>query len=232
LGASNTEMLRASKDLGVKYLHGNMSFPSHQPPCFNCGISHPLEPSLTIIPDWPTNIAYFSTTAEEETYFYNSYYGPNGKFPYWPTNLTYSELMNYETDQALGRVATGTIYTNTFHIANLRDYGGGQTLVTDWADQLLAKYSSYYSVPVLNPGWPALALYATSRNAHFAELAAGVDAVYDAASNTVSVTSPASGSLTVSGAQTAGSTTYGSDISAPITLTANVSVTFTARRLP
>ena len=31
LGASNPELLRAAKDLGVQYLHGNMSFPSHQP---------------------------------------------------------------------------------------------------------------------------------------------------------------------------------------------------------
>src|SRR6266545_1258846 len=81
LAASNTELLAAAKASGVKYLHGNMSFASHRPDCFNCGKIHPLEPSLTIVPDWPTNIAYHVTTPDEETTFYNSYYGPTGKFP-------------------------------------------------------------------------------------------------------------------------------------------------------
>jgi hypothetical protein len=232
LAASNQNLLRAAKDLGVKYLHGNMSFPSHQPACFNCATVHPLEPTLTVVPDWPTNIAYFATTAQTETIFYNSFYGPNGRFPFFPTDLTYDQLMNYETDQALGRLATGSIYTNTFHIGNLRDYGGGRTLVTDWADRLLAKYSALYSVPVLAPTWPALAAYTAGRNAHFAELAAGVDAVYELATNTVTVRSPASGKVTVSGARTTGFTTYGSEVSAPITLTANTPVTFAPQLLP
>ena len=93
--------------------------------------------------------------------------------------------MDYETDQALSRVATGSVYTNTFHIGNLRDYGGGRTLTTDWADRVIGKYSAYFRVPLLSPDWPTLAAYTTSRNAHFAELGAGVDAVYDAATNTV-----------------------------------------------
>jgi hypothetical protein len=232
LGASNTALLQAAKDLGVKYLHGNMSFKSQVPACFNCGIVHPLEPSLFIVPDWPTNIAYFSTTPDEETYFYNSYYGPNGKFPYWPTNLNYSQIIEYETDQGLNHLSTGSIYTHTFHIGNLRDYGSGRTLATDWADRLIAKYTSYYAVPLLTQGWPALAAYAYARNAHFAELSAGVDAVYDRGANTVTVTSPAAGSITVSGASTAGFTTYGSEVSAPITLAANTPVTFTPSLLP
>ncbi|MCP2323156.1 hypothetical protein HDA40_001663 [Hamadaea flava] len=229
LNASNPDLLRAATDLGVKYLHGNMSFPSHQPPCFNCVIAHPMAPNLSIVPDWPTNIAYFSTTPDEETYFYNSFYGPNGKFPYWSTNLTYSQIIAYETDQALLRLAAGSSYTTTFHIGNLRDYGSGQTLLTDWAQQLLAKYSSYYSVPVLSPGWPALAAYAQARTAHFAQLRAGVDAVYDAATVTVTLTSPTAGTLTLCGAQTAGATTYGNDVSAQLTLAANTPLTVSMR---
>jgi hypothetical protein len=227
LGASNTELLRAAKDLGVKYLHGNMSFKSHQPSCFNCSIVHPLEKAVTVVPDWPTNVAYFSTNPDEETYFYNWFYGPGGKFAYWPENQTYAQVLDHESDQALTQLATGSIYSHTFHISNLRDYGGGRTLTTDWLDAVLAKYSSYYKVPVQNPNWPTLARYTTHRNAHFAELGAGVDAVYDMNANTVTVTSPASGAVTVSGARTTGFTTYGSEVSAQITLTANTPVTFT-----
>jgi hypothetical protein len=232
LGASNTALLQAAKDLGVKYLHGNMSFQSQVPACFNCGIVHPLEPSLMVVPDWPTNIAYFSTTPAEETYFYNMYYGPNGRFPFWPTDRTYSQIIEYETDQALNHLSTGSIYTHTFHIGNLRDYGSGRTLTTDWADRLIAKYTSYYAVPLLTQGWPALAAYSSGRNAHFAELGAGVDGVYDRGANRVTVTSPAAGSVTISGSRTAGFTTYGSEVSARITLAANTPVTFTPSLLP
>jgi hypothetical protein len=232
LGASNPELLRAAKDLAVKYLHGNMSFKSHQPSCFNCSIVHPLEPAVTVVPDWPTNVAYFSSTPDEEAYFYNWYYGPNGKFPFYDTYQTYAQVLDHESDQALNHLATGSIYTHTFHISNLRDYGGGKTLTTDWADRLLAKYSSYYKVPVQNPNWPTLAKYTTHRNAHFKTLGAGVDAVYDRAANTVTVTSPAAGAATVSGARTTGFTTYGNEVSAQITLAANTPVTFTPSLLP
>jgi hypothetical protein len=227
MAASNPAMLQAAKDAGVKFLHGNMSFPSQVPACFNCAITHPLEPSLQVVPDWPTNIAYHVTTPAEEAYFYNSFYGPQGRFPYWSTNLTYSQLLAYETDVALGHVATGSVYTHTFHIANLRDYGSGKTLVTDWATAVMSKYSAYYKVPLLCPGWPALARYAAARTAHFAGLAGGVSAVYDRVAKTVTVTSPVAGTVTVSGARTAGFSAYGAEVSAPVTLAAGGSVTFT-----
>lgn len=232
LGASNPALLAAATDLGVKYLHGNMSFPSHRPACFNCVTTHPMATNLSIVPDWPTNIAYFSTTPAEETYFYNSFYGPNGRFAYWPTDLTYNQIIAYETDQALLRVASGTSYSTTFHIGNLRDYGGGRTLLTDWAGQLLAKYSSYYSVPLLSPGWPALAAYAQARTAHFAQVSAGVDAVYDAPTASVTLTSPAVGSLTLSGTRTTNATSYGSDVSAQLSLAANTPLTVPVQPRP
>jgi hypothetical protein len=87
-------------------------------------------------------------------------------------------------------------------------------------------------VPLLNQGWPGIATYAVGRNAHVAELAAGVDAVYDRAANRVTVTSPAAGSVTMSGARTTGFTTYGTEVSAKITLAANTPFTFTPSLLP
>jgi hypothetical protein len=82
-------------------------------------------------------------------------------------------------------------------------------------------------VPVLSPAWPALGAYAQACNGHFAQLAAGVDAVYDRAANTVTVGSAADGAVTVNGVRTAGFTTYGTDVSARIALTAGAPVTFT-----
>jgi len=247
LTASNPALIQAARDNGVQYLHGNMSFASHAAAvagCFNCGfwlglssdnskVLYPAtSPAVTVVPDFPTNIWYFSTTPAEETYFYNHYYGPGGLFPAYTTNQTYAQVIGNEASQAINQIATGYIYTHTFHIGNLRDYGSGATLLNDWASAVIGQYSSYYAVPLLNQGWPALASYASDRMAHYAELHAGVSAVYDRGANTVTVTSPAAGSLTVSGDGAAGSTTYGSEKSAKVTLAANTPVTFTPSLLP
>jgi hypothetical protein len=247
LTGSNPALIQAARDNSVQYLHGNMSFGSHAAAvagCFNCGfwlglssnnsqVIYPTtSPAVTVVPDFPTNIWYFSTTPAEETYFYNQYYGPGGRFPTFPTNQTYSQTIGNEAAQAISQIASGYTYTHTFHIGNLRDYGSGQTLAGDWVNAVMSQYSSYYSVPLLSQGWPALASYASDRMAHRAELRAGVSAVYDRGASTVTLTSPAAGSLTVSGARTSGFTTYGSEVSAKITLAASTPVTFTPSLLP
>jgi hypothetical protein len=229
LAASNPNLLQAAKDLGVKYLHGNMSFASHVPAHFNASITHPLEPSLSVVPDWPTNIAYFCTTPDEETAFYNSFYGPNGRFPYWPTDRTYAQILDYEAGIGLQHVATGSVNTHTFHIANVNDYdtASGRTLVTDWVEAVTGKYDSYYAVPLINLDWSAIGAYTALRTAHFAELGAGVDAVYDRSAGTVTVSSPQAGTVQVSGVQGSGASTYGTDVTTPVTL-AGTAVTVTA----
>lgn len=241
LAAANPNLLQAAYDAGVKFLHGNMSFASQVPACFDCATPFPkptdnppgpnvpenVRAALNIVPDWPTNIAYFSTTPDEETYFYNSYYGPAGKFPYFTTNQTYAQVIGNEATVAMSHIATGSLYTHTLHIGNLRDYGSGKTLASDWLAATLAQYSALYSVPLLSPNGLVLANYAVDRNTHFATLAAGVDAVYDSTAKTVTVTSPVAGKVTMSGARTAGFSTYGSEVSAPIALAAATPVTFT-----
>ncbi len=116
-----------------------------------------------MVPDWPTNIAYFCTTPDEETAFYNSFYGPNGKFPYWPTDRTYDQIIDYEAGVGLQHVVAGSINTHTFHIANTYDYGSGRTLVTDWLESVVGKYAALYAMPLLNPAWPDLGAYTTER---------------------------------------------------------------------
>jgi hypothetical protein len=228
LTGSNPNLLQAAKDLGVKYLHGNFSFASHVPAHFNSGIVHPMEPSLSVVPDWPTNIAYFCTTPDEETAFYNSFYGPSGKFPFWPTNRTYAQILDYEAGVGLQHVAAGAINTHTFHIANTRDYNAGRTLVTDWVESVAGKFASYYSVPLLNLNWSELGAYTSLRTAHFAQLAAGVDPVYDRSTGQVTVTSAQAGPVQISGVQAAASSTYGTDVTTTVTLAANTPVTVAA----
>ncbi|WP_379575980.1 hypothetical protein [Nonomuraea mangrovi] len=227
LAASNPNLLQAAKAAGVKYLHGNMSFASHRPACFNCGTHHPLEPSLLVVPDWPTNVAYHVTTPAEQTYFYNSYYGPNGKFPYWPTNQTYTQIVGHESDVALQHVMSGSVYTHTFHQGNLR---GTPNLVFDWLNAVMTKYKGYYKVPVLTPTWTELAAYVEARNAHFAALQ-HVDAVFDKQAATITFTSDTAGGVFATNAD-ANAVPYGTDKVARIALTPGTPVTVPASVRP
>ncbi len=219
LAASNPHLLQAAEDLGVKYLHGNMSFASHRPSCFNCGIRHPLKPSLMVVPDWPTNIAYHTTTPAEQTLFYNSYYGPSGSFPYWPVNQTYAQILGHESDVAMAHVMSGSIYTHTFHQGNLRNHGGNKSLVFDWLNAVLAKYNGYYDVPLLTPDWGALAQHVERRTRHFAGLG-DVNAVHDRVAGTITFTATANAAVFATNAALPGATAYGTDTTAHVALSA------------
>ncbi|MBE1461855.1 hypothetical protein [Kibdelosporangium phytohabitans] len=230
LAKSNANLLNAAADLGVKYLHGNMSFNSHKPSCFNCGIYHPLKPSLLIVPDWPTNIGYQTTAPAEQTLFYNSLYGPNGRWPYHDHDLTYQEMLDYESDVALQHVMTGSAYAHTLHQGNLHQYVPGKSLTFDWLQATITKYSAKYRVPLKNPDWMALAGYVQARTAHFAELAAKSDPVWDKTAKTVTYTPAKTGSLFLTGAtsSTATSDRYGTDTITQFTTAAGKPITATA----
>lgn len=234
LEGSNPALIQAAADLGITTVVGNMSFASHVPTHFNAGKTHPLDADLLVMPCWPTNIAYHTTTPAEQTVFYNSLYGPNGLFPYWPTDRTYAQIVDYESDVALQHVASGSIYPHTFHIANVHDYGSGNTLVTDWLEAVLTKYDSYFSVPLVNTSWTDIAAYGRVRLAHFATRAAGVEAIYDRTAGTITITSPVDGSVQVTGVSptTSGATTYGTDATVLATLVANTPVVLDAAVRP
>ena len=234
LMASNPNLLSEAKAYGVKYLHGNMSFASQRPSCFNCGIYHPMEPSLLIVPDWPTNIAYMATTPDEEASIYNCFFGPTGtcaggQFRYWPQNLTYAQVIEAETDLAFQQhVATGSVYSHTLHVGNLRQYASGKNLMFDWLNRLVAKYATYYKTPLRNPTWNNLGAYVAWRTDHF-KTRAGTKAVWDRATNRVTVSSSVAGTLYLSGATLTGvpSENYGSNTVSRLTLAAGVAQTLT-----
>lgn len=241
LASSNRQLLRAASDLGVKYLHGNMSFASHRPSCFNCGIYHPLQPDLFVVPDWPTNIAFGATTPDEQTSFYNSLYGKNGKSKeHTDRDLSYQEIIESEAVVAMQHVMSGSAYTHTLHQGNLHEYAPGKSLTFDWLNALLAKYSAYYQVPLKNPDWPNLASYVQARNSHFAALASAQDAVWNQATNTITYIPTADSSLFMTGLETRPATEadrhgtdeaeiYGSDPVSRLAVTKGTAITLNAR---
>lgn len=236
--ASNKALLTAASDLGVRYVIGDLSFASHRPHCFNCGIFHQLQPDLLLVPGWPTNIAFGATTPQEQMSWFNSLYGAQGTVQRG-RDVSYAEFVDAEANLALSHVMSGSVYSHTTHQANLHQYAPGRCLVFDWLDRVVAKYSAYYRVPLENPGWPTLATYVRDRTAHFTAIGARDDAVWDRVTNTVTYTPTANTALFVTGLATRPATEadqrgpdsaekYGSDSVSRLGLTGGKTVTFVA----
>jgi hypothetical protein len=192
LTGSNKEMLRAASDLGVKYVQGNMSFAGHRPSCFNCGVYHPLQRDVLVVPDWPTNIAFEAVTPDEQAALYNAQYG----------NHSYAAIVDSEAQVALQHVMSGSAYVHTLHQGNLHQYSKDKSLAFDWINAVLAGYSSYYRVPLKNTDWITLASYVQNRNSHFEQLASREDAVFNRVTNSVTYNPRADGSVFVTGVET------------------------------
>lgn len=219
LVCANQALLDRAVELGIRYFHGNYSVGSHKPPCPICGVA--LRPSLLMIPVWPTNIAYTVTTPAEATSFYNYIYAPGGRFPYWPRALTYQEILEQETNLALYHLQVSAS-SHYFHQANLREYEPGRSLVFDYLNRLMQKYTSYYNIPVLNPSWDEIGDYVAERTNHTNLLQAGITATWNRATNEVTFTAPAdrSGVLFFTGAAQGVSQVYGGDTISKINLSA------------
>ncbi len=221
----NNPLLDRARELGIRYIHGNYSVASHKPPCPICGIA--LRPDLLMIPVWPTNIAYTVTTPAEATSFYNYIYAPGGQNPYWPRALTYEEILEQETNLALYHLQTSAS-SHYFHQANLREYAPGRSLVFDYLNRLMQKYTSYYRIPVLNPSWDEIGEYVAERTSHTNLLQAGVTATWNRATQQVIFTASGghSGVLFFTGAAQGVSQVYGGDTVSKLSLSAGQSWSF------
>jgi hypothetical protein len=221
----NNNLLDRARELGIRYIHGNFSVNSHRPRCPICGI--PLRENLLMIPVWPTNIAYTVTTPQEATSFYNYIYAPGGQFPFWPRALTYEEILEQETNLALYHIQTSAT-SHYFHQANLREFAPGRSLVFDYLNRLMEKYTSFYNIPLLNPSWDEIGEYVAERTSHTNLVQAGITATWDRSTNQVIFTAPGgqSGVLFFTGATQGVSQVYGGDTVSKINLSGGQSWSF------
>ncbi|MEU4805818.1 hypothetical protein [Actinosynnema sp. NPDC023587] len=241
LGGSNQALLDAARDLGVRYVQGNMSFAGHRPSCSNCGIPHPLRAEVFVVPDWPTSIAFEATDPEEQTALFNAAYGRAGTDPeHGDRDLTYEEIIETEAEIAALHLMNGSVYAHTLHQGNVREYRPGHSLTFDWVEATVAKYAAHFALPLKNPDWLTLARYVEARTAHHAELAARHDAVWNRVAGTVSYTPAKSGALFVTGLETRAATeadqssadeaeTYGADTVSRVGLTGGERVVLKTR---
>ncbi|MEZ4606772.1 MAG: Ig domain-containing protein [Deinococcales bacterium] len=199
---SNANMLKAAKDLGIKYLAANRGWLSHTAECDTCGIVHPLEPSIMLIPRWPTNVFYNVTNPSEALSEFNHFYGPNGIIRdgngnvFFNHELNYEEYLDFESNMALYHVLTFSPYPHFFHQDNLREYSPGRSLIYDWSEALLAKYDRYFALPILNLKWPDMAAL-VEEHTGFHE--SGVSGVWYRDTNQVRLTSPKAATIFATG---------------------------------
>jgi hypothetical protein len=231
LEASNPEFLRAARDAGVRYVHSNFSVKSHKPPCHNCAIRHPLEPSLWLTPVRPNNIAYFVTDPAEEVSFYNYFYGPGGLFPFFSSNQNYNQIMDNEAEVALFDIISGSVYATYFHQTNMRQYAPGRSLMMDWLGAVMARYAQYYRAPVGNLGWNgslSIGSYAEGRTLH-QELLSGTRAVWNLTTGQVRLSASKTGRIFLSGATVGRNVALSGDRIGDISLAADQVLNFTVQ---
>lgn len=158
-GLRNVNFLRAARDNGIRYLVSDMSRPDWMPATPNTGVWSPYEPSIFLIPRRATNIFYNTSTPVSgawgsQTDEFNFLFGPNGYFvdgygrPFFQSNLSYEQILNWESDQLVSYMLRGEFYPVMFHQANFIRYNGRNTLFTDLIDATVKKFAAITSLPI------------------------------------------------------------------------------------
>jgi hypothetical protein len=145
-GLNNAAALKAAWDTGVRYTISDTSQPGWDNPAPNIGIYSKLQPGLLHIPRKPTNLFYNVSTPAEWAAEYNSFYTS-----YWGRALSYSEVLDKESDNLLVYLLQGNIDPTMYHQPNTRAYDGTRTLLGDLLDVAFQKYRRYSTLPIVSP---------------------------------------------------------------------------------
>jgi len=167
-GLYNVNFQSAAYNFGVRYLISDTSWTGWNNPSPNTGIYSTLQPGLLIIPRHPTNLFYNLSTPVEWVSEYNCYYGPNGtcadgQWRYWDHDLSYSEILDKESDMMLLYLLRWDVDPLMFHQTNLKAYTSGKTLMTDLIDATLAKYQALINLPIYNPSHSEVGVIMSNR---------------------------------------------------------------------
>ena len=157
-GLKNPEAMSAAYDAGIRFLITDTSQPGQDNPTPQAGIYNWSEPGILMVPRRPVNLFYNVTTPTEWTNEYNSLYRS-----FWGRDLTYSEILDKESDVLLQYLLRGEIDPWMFHQANLRAYDGVHFLLGDLLDRTLEKYSRIFVLPLRTKTLAALGEWTKAR---------------------------------------------------------------------
>jgi hypothetical protein len=164
-GLANPEFLRAAVDAGIKYLISDASRQGWGNPTPNAGMYSTIQPSLLIIPRHANNLFYNVTDPAQWVDEFNCYYsyadsdtcygvdpvtGQPKSWKYFDHNLTYDEILDWESNALLDYMLRWDLDPVMFHQPNLAAYDGTHSLLGDLLNLTFQKYMSAYSLPVRN----------------------------------------------------------------------------------
>jgi hypothetical protein len=195
-GLDNPEAMRAVFDAGVRQLVSDTSVTGQGNPSPNAGYWLPSFPGLLAIPRRPSGLAYNVSLPAEYVVKYGDTKG--GTF-------TYEQVIAAVSDVLLRYLLRGENDPWMFHQANVRDMGGGKSLLSDLLDATLDKYAARATFPVVSPTMNELAQRVKDR---MALNASGVTATIEPGSSiTVRVTNAAT--IPITGLCTPAAESYG-----------------------
>ena len=147
-GLTNVEAMRAAWDIGVRQLAADTAKPEGRSKTPNSGIRNVAVPDLLEIPRRPTEVYYNVSQPAEWIAEYTVMY---------PGAYTYEQLVATQSEQLLRYLLRGENCPWMFHQANVRDNGGGHSLLRDVLDAAFDRYLARASFPIVSPTMEDLA---------------------------------------------------------------------------
>jgi hypothetical protein len=226
-GLTNPAFLQAAAQVGIQNIVYN-----GDPPSTQNGLVNPFVSSIfqftRRVPDLFDDVSTPQTgVAGSWPDEFNALYGPAGTSPTQSTNLTYSQILDVESDGLLlHNMLTYEPYPLAFHIDNMAMYDGTHSMMSDLVDEAIAKYTSIFSLPVITNDMHDIATILKTRASFDAS---GVVGVYTPGVNVVLTTNNAA-TIPVTGAcsqTTCG--TYGGQMQDSVAMAPNSTVTLSVQ---
>jgi hypothetical protein len=216
-GLRSMAAMQAAYDTGIRVLPSDTSIAGEDNPTPNAGINNWMIPAILMVPRRPTNLFYNVSTPDQWVAEYNSLY-----HNYWGRDLTYGEIVDFESSVIVRYMLRGEMDPWMFHQANMRAYDGAHSLLTDLLEATLTRYQAVMNMPVVTPTFDALGARMRQRMAYNA---AGVSAVY-VAHQSVTITATNAATVPVTGLHRPNAETYAGQTISYVNLSAGQTATF------
>jgi hypothetical protein len=218
-GLDNAEAMRAIYDAGVRQLVSDTSVKGQGNPSPNAGYWLPSFPQLLAIPRRPNGLAYNVSLPAEWIVKYGATRG--GTF-------TYDQIIAAVSDVLLRYLLRGENDPWMFHQANVRDIGGGKSLLSELLDATLDKYAARATFPVVSPTMNELAQRVKDR---MALNASGVSATIETGAR-ITVRVSGAATVPVTGLCTPSAESYAGQQISHLPMAAGASVTLPLTACP
>jgi hypothetical protein len=154
-GLTNANFLQAAYDNGIRYLITDTSQPAWNNPSPNVGFKVGPNGAILAVPRHPTNLFYSLQTPAQWVSEYNWFYwlgSPStSAWKIWPTQQTYAQIVDLESNNLLAYLLNWDSDPWMFHQANLGRYDtSGHSLLSDLLNATFTKYLAAYNLPVVN----------------------------------------------------------------------------------